>query len=158
MAKKNKDVFDYPFINNFTKLRTVRTYIPCEAYGFKIHVNFTNEEVELNKLYNKLSKEQKEQLADGLDPQDLSNLQYFLDYYYYTVDNDLKKYEIIITQKPEDSELKDIFCLASDLVDEILYKKGYDIPANSADDNKQLRNELASYIGQEIWDFCKNKI
>ena len=69
----------------------MRTYIPCEAYGFKIHVNFTNEEAELNKLYNKLSKEQKEQLADGLDPEDLSNLQYFLDYYYYTVDNDLKK-------------------------------------------------------------------
>lgn len=143
------------------------TFIPIDALGIKIEVIYTNNVTNLTKFVNEMSSEYRNLLTKEKYPRvdsqgnkieiSLDKCDYFLDYFYYTIDNNLQKYRFVITEKPSEEEMKDIFCMANDMLDDILAIKGMDI-APSPHQERQLRNELGAYIGQRVWDFCTKKL
>lgn len=140
------------------------TFIEIEALGIRIEVIYTNNVINLTKFVNEMPTEYlnlltKEKLINDSPKVELklANCDYFLDYFYYTIDNNLEKYKFIITEKPPQECMQDIFCMANDMLDDILASKGMDI-APRPDQERQLRNEVGAYIGQRIWDFCNKKL
>lgn len=151
-------------LNQQTKKTTA---IEIKALGIEIEVVYTNNVTNLTKFVNEMPSEYRNLLTKEKNPSvdsegnkieiTLDECDYFLDYFYYTIDNNLEKYKFVITEKPSEEEMKDIFCMANDMLDDILAIKGMDI-APTPHQERQLRNEVGAYIGQRVWDFCTKKL
>jgi len=138
------------------------TFIPLEFLGAEIEVIYTNDVTNLTKFVNEMPKQYRSLLLKDKNDTPkvelkLTDCDYFLDYFYYTVDNDSKKYKIIITEKPGEELMEDIFCLSHDLLDDILECEGMDISPIPGQE-RQLRNKIGSFIGAKVWKFCTKKL
>lgn len=140
------------------------TFIPLEFLGANIEVIYTNDVTNLTKFVNEIPEQYRSLLVKDKPINDLPKVElkladcdYFLDYFFYTVDNDSEKYKIIITQKPTEDDMENIICLCSDLLDDILECEGMDIDPIPGQE-KQLRNKIAAYIGAKTWKFCTKKL
>lgn len=140
------------------------TFIPLEFLEAEIEVIYTNNVANLTKFVNEMPIEYrnlltKEKLLNDSPKIELKldKCDYFLDYFFYTVDNDLEKYKIIITQKPKENDMSNLVSLCADLLDDILECEGMDI-APTPGQERQLRNVIVGYIFAKTWKFCTNKL
>lgn len=140
------------------------TFIPLEFLEAEIEVIYTNNVANLTKFVNEMPIEYrnlltKEKLLNDSPKIELKldKCDYFLDYFFYTVDNDLEKYKIIITQKPKENDMSNLVSLCADLLDDILECEGMDI-ASTPGQERQLRNVIVGYIFAKTWKFCTNKL
>ena len=164
---KDYGITAYQTTNDVAK-KTI--FIEVEVLNFTIEVIFEKNKTGLLKIINEIPTEyrnilkddaqtdkMKSQLKAGLSKDGMVEFPNVLDYFFYIIDNNLQKCKFIITEKPDKEEFQDITCLAFDLLDDILERKGMDI-ACEPNQERQMRNEVGSYIAGKIWAFCENKI